>query len=100
MKSQDVFLVSLVAESVLEEKIIAELIGLGAKGYTTYEVRGYGSRGARSSDVDGKNIKIEVIASKKIADLIMSTCKEKYFDSYGMVGWLTKIDVLRESKFP
>ena len=43
--------VTLVAEPVLEEKLTAKLLELGASGFTLTESRGRGSRGIRASEI-------------------------------------------------
>ena len=42
--------VTIVAEALLEDRMLRELRALGARGFTIAEVRGEGSRGIRASD--------------------------------------------------
>mgnify|MGYP003513056842 FL=1 len=49
-------LVTIVAESLLEKRLVEEVKRLGAKGYTITPARGEGSRGIRSVDWEGQNI--------------------------------------------
>lgn len=54
-------LVTIVAEAILEKRLLEEVRRQGAKGYTLTDARGEGSRGLRTMDWEGKNIRLEVI---------------------------------------
>ena len=91
--------VTIIAESLLEKKIISLTKRHGATGYTVTKVEGEGSRGNRTSDFEGRNIRLEVIVNEDSADDILEELSETYFDDYAVIAWLTRVDVLRGKKF-
>lgn len=99
MEKAGVKLVTIVTEALLEPRIIEEITQLGARGYTITEVKGFGSRGVRDSDLDGKNVKVEAIVSHRVADAILEVVHDKFFRSYAMVAWLTDVEVVRAAKY-
>lgn len=91
--------VTIIAESLLEKKIVSLTRQHGATGYTLTKVEGEGSRGVRASDFEGRNIRIEVIVNEGSADAILSDLAETYFEDYAVIAWLSRVDVLRGAKF-
>ena len=91
--------VTIVAESLLKDEVVAIARRHGSTGYTLTKVEGEGSRGTRASDWGGRNIRIETIVDEKSADAILEELSEKLFDDYAVIAWLSKVDVLRGKKF-
>lgn len=91
--------ITIVAEAVLEERLIREMRQLGARGYTLSEVRGDGSRGVRASEWEGKNIQLEILASAETADRVLTHVSERYFAHYAVVVWLTDVQVIRGNRY-
>jgi len=61
-------LVTIICESVLEERIVEVLRECGAHGHTAFDVRGSGRQGDRSADlIESGNVQIEVIAKPSVA---------------------------------
>lgn len=92
-------LLTIVAEAVLEDRLIRDLKRLGAKGYTLTEVRGEGSRGVRSSEWEGKNIRLESVVSPLVAERILSHLAEAYFPHYAVIAYLENVEVVRGEKY-
>lgn len=92
-------IVTIVAESLLKDEIIALIRKHGATGFTLTKVEGEGSRGVRASDWEGRNIKIETIVSDSAAEAILDDLGEEYFEDYAVVAWLAEVQVLRGEKF-
>jgi hypothetical protein len=92
-------LVTIVAESVLEEQLVAELHQLGARGHTVVPSRGAGSRGMRASDPPGDGVRIEVVASDAIADRILAHVATRYFPHYAVIAFVTDVHVVRGEKY-
>ena len=92
-------LVTVVAEAFLEDRLLRELRGLGAKGYTLSEVRGEGSRGVRASEWEGKNIKIELLVSPAVADRMLAHLADHYFTHFAVVAYLQTVEVVRGEKY-
>lgn len=67
MPAQSMTLLTILSEAVLEDILIDEIMGLGAKGYTVSEARGRGTHGVRSGKwTAGGNIRIEVIGDGEL----------------------------------
>ncbi|NDC38611.1 MAG: transcriptional regulator, partial [Proteobacteria bacterium] len=64
-------LVTIVAEAVLQERILEDIRTLGAKGCTIMNSEGHGSRGRRTGEIPGQNIRIETLVSPSVADKII-----------------------------
>ncbi|NJK80385.1 MAG: transcriptional regulator [Chloroflexaceae bacterium] len=92
-------LVTIVAEAILQERILEDLRAAGIKGYTLTEVQGEGSRGIRASTWQGHNIKIETLVSVPISDIILARVAEHYFEHYAVVAYRSTVEVLRPEKF-
>lgn len=92
-------LVTIIAEAVLNDRIIRELKGMGAKGYTITQVRGEGSRGVRASDWEGQNVKIETLVSAVVADNILQHLADHYFTLYAVVAYVQTVEVVRGDKY-
>ena len=92
-------LVTIVAESVLEERLVAELHELGARGHTVVSSRGAGSRGIRASDPPGDSVRIEVVASDAVTDRILDHVATRYFPHYAVIAFVTDVQVVRGEKY-
>lgn len=92
-------LVTIIAERLLEEDLVALLRELGARGYTTAEVRGEGSRGVRASEWEGASVRIETLVPGDVAERIMETVAARYFQHYAVIAYDQEVRVVRSDKF-
>ncbi|AFV75797.1 hypothetical protein YIM1640_09000 [Thermus oshimai] len=92
-------LVTIVAESLLEKRLVEEIKRLGAKGYTITPARGEGSRGLRSVDWEGQNIRLETIVSEEVALKILKKLQEEYFPHYAVIAYVENVEVVRGDKY-
>ena len=92
-------LVTIVAESLLEKRLVEEVKRLGAKGYTITPARGEGSRGIRSVDWEGQNIRLETIVSEEVALRILQRLQEEYFPHYAVIAYVENVWVGRGEKY-
>ena len=92
-------LVTIVAESLLEKRLVEEVKRLGAKGYTITPARGEGSRGIRSVDWEGQNIRLETIVSEEVALRILQMLQEEYFPHYAVIAYVENVWVVRGEKY-
>jgi hypothetical protein len=92
-------IVTIVAEPVLEDRLVHELRRLGATGYTITDSRGEGSRGVRASDPPGVSIRVEVATSAEVADRILTHLASAYFPHYAVIAWLSEARVVRAEKY-
>jgi nitrogen regulatory protein P-II 2 len=91
--------VTIIAEAVLEARLIKELRALGARGYTITDVRGEGSRGVRASDLEGRNVQIDVLVGPEVSDRILTHISQHYFRHYAVVAYVTEVEVVRGDKY-
>jgi nitrogen regulatory protein P-II 2 len=92
-------LVTVISEALISDKIIREIQHLGASGYTVTAAEGQGSRGVRASEWEGKNMKIEVLASEAVADKILDLLAKHYFANYAVVVYVQDVGVVRGEKY-
>jgi nitrogen regulatory protein P-II 2 len=91
--------VTIVAEGLLEDRIIRICHEAGAHGHTVTEARGEGSRGVRASEWEGKNVKIETIVAEETADLILARVAREYFTHYAVIAYVSDVRVVRGEKY-
>lgn len=92
-------LVTVIAETELEQQIVEELKTLGASGYTVSKTTGHGSRDVRSGALPGQNIRIEVIASDQLSEKIVTHISTRYFAHYAVICYVSEVEVLRAEKY-
>lgn len=93
-------LVTIITEAVIEKELIQELEKLGVSGYTITDARGKGHRGIRSSGWEhGANIRVEVVCEDRLATAIADCLKERFYENYAMILFITDVNVLRPEKF-
>jgi len=91
--------VTIVAEALLEERLLRAIRERGARGFTLAEVRGEGSRGVRASDWEGKNVRIETLVPAEAAERILAHVAEAYFPHFAVVAWVEDVEVVRGEKY-
>lgn len=99
MHTVNLRLVTIIVEHVLEQRIIADLRRLGARGYTVSEVHGEGTRGVHASAWQGANLKFETLVPEVVADRILEHIAAAYFHDYAVVAYVTTVEVVRSAKF-
>jgi nitrogen regulatory protein P-II 2 len=99
MNTTDLTLLTIVAEAILKDRLLAELEKAGAKGYTLTECEGAGSRHRRVSETMGANIKIETIVSAAVADRLLATLANDYFPKFAVIAYLSPVAVVRGEKY-
>lgn len=92
-------LITIVAEAVLKERLIAELQTAGARGWTLTEAQGEGCRHRRVGELLGENIRIESIVSPSTAARMLDRLMEEYFPRFAVIAWTSPVQVLRGEKY-
>lgn len=94
-------LLTIITESALENSLKRVLEANGAPGYTIVDARGKGHRGDRDGSWSeaSTNILIEVVCDDEMAHRIAHDLRNRYFDDYGMIAYLRRVEVLRPEKF-
>lgn len=88
MKTVPLCLLTVIAESVLRERLIQDVRDAGAKGFTITDADGEGSRQRRVGEIFGANIRLETIVSAEVADRLLHVLSAEHFLS-AMPSWLT-----------
>lgn len=99
MKTVTLRRVTIIAEALLEDRLVRDLRRLGSRGHSISDVRGQGSRGVRASEWEGRNIKVETIVSREVADALLEHLAAKYFEHYAVIAYAQDVDVVRGEKY-
>jgi nitrogen regulatory protein P-II 2 len=99
MKTIPAFRITIIAEALLEDRLIRDVKACGAKGYTITQAHGEGTRGVRASQWEGGNIKLETIVSEAVADAILEMVANKYFQHFAVIAYLEHVAVVRGEKY-
>lgn len=99
MNTVSLKLVTIVAEHILEDRLIEDVLKMGARGYTLTNTRGQGSRGVRASEWEGPDVKIETVVSEEVADRIVEHVASRYFAHHAVIVYTQTVDVVRGGKY-
>jgi nitrogen regulatory protein P-II 2 len=99
MHTTSLKLITIVAEPVLEARLVQELHALGATGHTITEGRGSGSSHRHATDYPGENIRIESIVAPDVADRIVTHMASHYFSTYSLICFVSDVAVVRGDKY-
>jgi len=99
MNNTSLKMVVIVAEPVLESRLVKALHDLGATGCSIVDGRGEGSRQAHATDVPGVNIRIEAIVRPEVADRIMAHVAAHYFTHWSLIAYVVDVVVARAGKY-
>lgn len=92
-------LMTVIAESVLEQRLIDDVKRLGAKGYSVTHVRGEGATGRAALDFAGPSVRLESVVTDEVAERILELLRREYFPHYAVVAWITPVRVARPERF-
>lgn len=88
-------LITIIGETVLQERIVNLIKTLGATGYTITPAQGVGRHGSRLGDIAGynTNIEIKVIVSSRLADAVLLGLIE-FQKKHALIAFRQDIEVL------
>jgi hypothetical protein len=92
-------LLTVVCEGALESRLIKDLLSLGAKGYTVTDAHGTGPRNQRNADLEGGNIRLEVVTDEATLSKIIDRLQSDYFPNYAVSVWIAEVEVLRQDRY-
>lgn len=100
MTTSPVKKLTVVVEAVLEDRLTRELLSMGMKGYTAYEVRGHGlPGGATGDDFENATLKIESLMTADVADRALEHLAKEYFPHYSVIAYVEEVQVVRGSRY-
>jgi hypothetical protein len=89
----------IIAEFVLQQRLLEDLSEAGARGWTLTAAQGQGPRGRRISEIEGGNVRIEVLGSSEVIDRIWVILEERYFPNYAVAAWSHDVNVARRDRY-
>jgi nitrogen regulatory protein P-II 2 len=92
-------MITIVALDSLQNRIVADLKICGIKGYTIAEVEGEGLYEQHFTDWEGRNIRIETLVAEDKVLTIMDMLNQNYFEKYGVIAFVTTVEVIRKEHF-
>ena len=93
-------LLTIICEARLESSLAADVMSLGARGYTVTDARGRGSHGVRNAVWESAaNIRMEVVCEEGVARRIAEHLQTQYYANFDMILFSVEVEVLRPEKF-
>lgn len=99
METTERQIVTVIAEAVVESRLIEDVKRLGARGYSVGHVRGEGTTGRHLQDLNGPSVRLETIVTDEVAEAILAHLAAEYFGRFAVVAWVTPSRVLRPQRF-
>ena len=99
MRTVPVVCLTIVAEAVVEARLLRDLEATGVRGWTLTSGRGKGTSQVDASDWEGANVRIETLLPASSADRVLEMLAELYFPRFAVVAWVTPAQVVRGDKF-
>lgn len=99
-KLHDIKVLTIITEATIESSLLDDFESLGVNGFTIVDARGKGRRGSRMGGWEtNSNIRIEIICKTELAKNISTFLKDKYYENYAIVMYLSDSQVFRLDKF-
>jgi nitrogen regulatory protein P-II 2 len=92
-------LVTVIAEPSVEHRLTAELLALGATGFTVVDGRGEGSRHLGGAEFPGSVVRVETLVPPAVADAILARLAEHWFADHSIVTYVSDVAVVRTRKY-
>ncbi|MGA7935893.1 MAG: DUF3240 family protein [Kovacikia sp.] len=88
-------LVTIISETVLQDRLIDVLTKLGVSGYTIVPAQGAGSHGRRMGDMAGYNTNVEIktIVTSAVSDQLLEHLKQ-FQASHALIAFRQTVDGL------
>jgi hypothetical protein len=92
-------LVTVIAEPVLQERLLSDLRGWGVEGLTLGRAEG-DPFGSRVGDVEGAFLRVECVVGPQVAERVLAGLAERYFGRFKVVAYDHAVRVVRGTKYP
>lgn len=99
MARTDLRCLVIVAEVVIEDRLTDRVEACGATGWTVCPARGHGPAHRRMSEIEGGNVRIEVLADAATAGRIWEMLDAEFFGSYSVTAWEYAVTVARGERY-
>ena len=99
-KIHNIKVLTIITEASIESSLLDDFESLGVNGFTIVDARGKGRRGSRMGGWEtNSNIRIEIICDAELAKSLSTFLKDKYFENYAIVMYISDSQVFRLDKF-
>ena len=92
-------LVTVIAEAVLEERLLADLRRWGVGGLTLVRAEG-DPFGSRVGDIEGAFLRLECVVGEATAERVLSGLAARYLERFKVVAYDHPVRVVRGAKYP
>jgi len=93
-------LLVIVAEAMLEQRLVADARARGAQGWTVSAVHGGGQEGVREGAWEAdRTVELKVICDAAVADAIAEHVMATYVPNYSVVLYFCAVAVLRPDRY-
>lgn len=92
-------LVTIIAEAVLEERLLADLRAWGVGGVTVVRAEG-DPFGSRVGDVAGSFLRVESVVGDATAERVLNGLAARYLERFKVVAYDHPVRVVRGAKYP
>jgi hypothetical protein len=99
IQTEQVMLVTIIAERLIEGKLIELFHRIGIRGYSITDCRGDTNGSVRASEWEGDNIQIQLLLSMDRSEKLLTELKDKFIGTYAVVAYRAAVEVLRGEKF-
>jgi nitrogen regulatory protein P-II 2 len=90
---------TIVAEAVLEQRLLSDVQAAGARGWTITPAKGEGPLSRRISELEGGNIRVEVLGAPNVINRIWQLLVADYFPNYAIAAWSHEVHVARPERY-
>jgi len=91
--------ITIVVESLVEQRILDGLAHAGARGWTVTSARGLGPRHLGVTEIEGGSLRIEVLSTVAVANRIWELLRADYFPHYSVAAWEYPVTVARIERY-
>lgn len=93
-------LLVLIAEAALEKRLVADVMRLGALGYTVHDVRGGSQHAVREGRWEAdRTVEVKVVCDEPVADAIAAHVMSTHAPHFGLTMYFADVSVLRPHKY-
>lgn len=92
-------LVTVIAEAVLEDRVLHDLRTWGVEGLTLVRAEG-DPFGSRVGDVEGGFLRIECVVGASVAERVLKGLAARYFHRFKVIAYDHAVRVVRGAKYP
>ena len=90
---------TVVAESLVQDRLLQSLQECGAQGWTVTMAQGHGPSAHGVSGIEGGNVRVETLVSGDVAARIWVVLERDFFPHYAVSAWAYDVSVARLARY-